>query len=116
MKHNKYTRNKKRKRKSKYKKRKRKTIRKKRLKYKRITISPRNKLISKSLKKEYKKVIIAKTNQEVIDKSDWIFLAITPTVGNRIIKDLKFNSKQKRRKKWKEHLYQALRLPKMKQR
>jgi pyrroline-5-carboxylate reductase len=69
-------------------------VSKSKLKYKRITISPRNKLISKSLKKEYKKVIIAKTNQEVIDKSDWIFLAITPTVGNRIIKDLKFNSKQ----------------------
>ena len=30
----------------------------------------------------------------MIDKSDWIFLAVTPTVGNKIIKDLRFKSNQ----------------------
>ena len=69
-------------------------ISKSKLKYKKIIISPRNKLISKSLKKKYNKIIVAKTNQEVIDKSDWIFLAVTPTVGNKIIKDLRFKSNQ----------------------
>jgi len=69
-------------------------ISKSKLKFKKIIISPRNKLISKSLKKKYNKIIIAKTNQEVIDKSDWIFLAVTPTVGNKIIKDLRFKSNQ----------------------
>jgi pyrroline-5-carboxylate reductase len=69
-------------------------ISKYKLKFKKIIISPRNKLISKSLKKKYNKIIIAKTNQEVIDKSDWIFLAVTPTVGNKIIKDLRFKSNQ----------------------
>ena len=64
------------------------------LKYKKIIISPRNKEISQSLRKKYKEIIIAKSNQEVIDKSNWVFLGVTPTVGERIIKDLKFKSKQ----------------------
>ena len=62
--------------------------------YKKITISPRNSKIAKNLKKKYRKVIIAKNNQEIIDKSDWVFLSITPTVGEKIIKDLKFKPKQ----------------------
>ena len=62
--------------------------------YKKIIISPRNSKIAKNLKKKYKKVIIAKNNQEIIDKSDWVFLSITPTVGEKIIKDLKFKPKQ----------------------
>ena len=65
------------------------------IKYKKIFISPRNKKISLSLKKKFHKVIVSKNNQEVIDKSNWIFLAITPEVGKKIIKDLKFKSKQK---------------------
>lgn len=62
--------------------------------YKKIIISPRNSKIAKNLKKKYRKVIIAKNNQEIIDKSDWVFLSITPTVGEKIIKDLKFKPKQ----------------------
>ena len=62
--------------------------------YKKIIISPRNNKIAKNLKKKYRKVIIAKNNQEIIDKSDWVFLSITPTVGEKIIKDLKFKPKQ----------------------
>jgi pyrroline-5-carboxylate reductase len=64
------------------------------IKYSKIIISPRNKKISNALKKKYKRIIIAKNNQEVINKSDWIFLAVTPKVGDEIIKDLKFKSKQ----------------------
>jgi pyrroline-5-carboxylate reductase len=64
------------------------------LNYKKITISPRNQKISNSLKKKYKKIIIAKKNQEVIDNSDWIFLGVTPKVGKKIIKELRFKSKQ----------------------
>tara|TARA_B110001452_G_scaffold163268_2_gene136109 strand:+ start:1298 stop:2065 length:768 start_codon:yes stop_codon:yes gene_type:complete len=59
-----------------------------------IMISPRNKTISKKLKKKFKKIIIAKNNQEIIDKSDWLFLSITPMVGQKIIKELKFKSNQ----------------------
>ena len=64
------------------------------IKYKKIILSPRNKIISKSIKKKYKKIYIAKSNQEVINKSDWVFLAVTPEVGKRIIKNLQFTSKK----------------------
>ena len=51
-----------------------------------ILISPRNKKIAGILKKKFKKVVIAKDNQEIVDNSNWIFLSITPTVGAKIIK------------------------------
>ena len=69
-------------------------ISKSKISYKKILISERNKNISTSLKKKIKKVFIIKNNQEIIDNCDWVFLAITPTVGNKIIKDLKFRSNQ----------------------
>ena len=62
--------------------------------YKKIIISPRNKKVSKDLKKKFKKIIIAKNNQQIIDKCDWVFLSVTPVVGQKIIKDLKFKPKQ----------------------
>ena len=62
--------------------------------FNKIIISPRNKSIAKNLKQKFKKVIIAKNNQQIVDKCDWIFLAVTPTVGEKIIKDLKFRSMQ----------------------
>ena len=65
-----------------------------RIKYNKIIISPRNKKISNYLNKKFKKVIIAKNNQEIIDKSSWIFLSVTPTVGEKIIKNLNFRSNQ----------------------
>ena len=65
------------------------------IKYKKIIISPRNKKISQDLKKKFKKISISKTNQEIVDKSDWVFLSITPTVGNKIIKNLRFKTNQK---------------------
>jgi pyrroline-5-carboxylate reductase len=62
--------------------------------FNKIIISPRNKNIANNLKKKFKKVIIAKDNQQIVDKCDWVFLSITPTVGKKIIKDLKFRSTQ----------------------
>ena len=59
-----------------------------------IVISPRNKLKSKNLKKKFKKITIAKKNQEIIDKCNWVFLAITPIVAAKIIKELKFRNNQ----------------------
>ena len=61
---------------------------------KKITISPRNKVIAKKLKKKFNLIKIAKNNQEVLNSSDWIFLSVTPSVGEKIIKDLKFKSNQ----------------------
>ena len=59
-----------------------------------ILISPRNKTIANSLKKRFKKVMIAKNNQEIVDNCNWVFLSITPKVGQKIIKELKFKSNQ----------------------
>ena len=64
------------------------------IKFKKIILSPRNRKISKKLKKQFRKIYIAKNNQEVINSSNWIFLAVTPTVGQKIIKNLKFKSSQ----------------------
>ena len=69
-------------------------ISKSKISFKRIIISPRNKVIANDLRKKFKKIIIAKNNQQIVDQCDWIFLSVTPTVGEKIIKDLKFNSKQ----------------------
>ena len=39
-------------------------------------------------------MLIIKNNQEIINKSDWVFLAVTPTVGKKILKDLNFKKNQ----------------------
>jgi pyrroline-5-carboxylate reductase len=62
--------------------------------YKKIIISPRNKEIAKKIKKKFNTIKIAKNNQEILNSCEWIFLCVTPTVGEKIIKDLKFNSNQ----------------------
>ena len=59
-----------------------------------IYISKRNEKNSQKLKKKNKKIVIAKNNQEIIEKCDWIFLSVTPVVGSKIIKELKFKSSQ----------------------
>ena len=70
-------------------------ILKSKLKIKKIYISPRNRLISKKLSRKFKKVGISKNNQQLIDMSNWVFLAVTPNVGHKILKELNFRKKQK---------------------
>ncbi len=69
-------------------------ISKSKIRYKKIIISPRNKKKALYLKKYFKKVIIAKDNQEVINKSNWVFLGILPKVGEAILPKLQFRNKQ----------------------
>ena len=69
-------------------------ILKSKIKYSKIFISKRNLKISAELSRKSKKILIIKNNQEIINKSDWVFLAVTPTVGNKILKDLNFKKKQ----------------------
>ena len=64
------------------------------IKYNKIFVSSRNKKTSKKLKNKFKNIKIEESNQKILDKCNWIFLAVTPTVGEKIIKDLKFRSKQ----------------------
>ncbi len=63
------------------------------LSFKKIMLSPRNITIARKLKKNFRKVSIAKNNQEIVSSCNWIFLAVTPTVGQKIIKNLKFKSR-----------------------
>ena len=58
--------------------------------FKKIYISKRNKNISKNLKKENKKIVVLSDNQNILDRSNWVFLAVTPNVGLKILKKLKF--------------------------
>ena len=64
------------------------------IKYNKIFISSRNNKISKQLKKKFKKITIEKDNQKIVNSSNWVFLAVTPTVGEKIIKNLRFRSNQ----------------------
>ena len=64
------------------------------IKYNKIFISSRNNKISKQLKKKFKRVVIERDNQKIVSSSNWVFLAVTPTVGEKIIRNLKFRSNQ----------------------
>ena len=68
---------------------------KSKLKIKKIYISPRNRTIAKKLSKRFKKITISRNNQQLIDKSNWVFLAVTPKVGDKILKELNFKKNQK---------------------
>ena len=69
-------------------------ISKSKIKYKKIIISPRNKKKALYLKKYFKKVVIAKDNQDVVNKANWIFLGILPKVGDAILPKLRFRDNQ----------------------
>ena len=69
-------------------------ISKSKIKYKKIIISPRNKKKALYLKKNLKNIIIAKDNQEVVNKADLVFLGILPKVGEVILPKLQFRNKQ----------------------
>jgi len=62
--------------------------------FKKILVSPRNRNVAQNLTKKFKKVFIGKNNQEIVNSCNWIFFAVTPTIGEKIIKDLKFRSSQ----------------------
>tara|TARA_A100001015_G_scaffold288119_1_gene358652 strand:- start:67 stop:825 length:759 start_codon:yes stop_codon:yes gene_type:complete len=69
-------------------------VSKSKISYKQIIISPRNKKKAYYLKKKFKKIKIAKNNQEVIEKSDWVFLGVLPQIGENIIPKLNFKKNQ----------------------
>ena len=62
--------------------------------FKKILVSSRNRNVARELKKQFRKVSIAKNNQEIVNLCNWVFLAVTPPVGQKIIKNLKFRSSQ----------------------
>ena len=64
------------------------------LKINKIFISQRNKKISNFLSKKSRKIVIINNNQEIINRSNWVFLSVIPKVGNNILKCLNFKSNQ----------------------
>ena len=64
------------------------------LKISKIYISSRNVNIAKKLKNKFSKIKIVVNNQEIIDKSNVIFLSVTPSVGKKILNELSFNNKK----------------------
>ena len=62
--------------------------------FKKILVSPRNRSVAQNLAQKFKKVFIGKSNQEIVNSCNWIFLAVTPKVGKKIIPNLKFRSNQ----------------------
>ena len=63
--------------------------------FKKILVSPINRNVAQRLKRKFRKVSIAKNNQEIVNSCNWVFLAVTPKVGKKIIPNLKFRSNQK---------------------
>ena len=68
---------------------------KSKLKVDKIYISSRNKNIAKKLEKKFKKIKILKDNQDIINKSSTIILALTPEIGEKIIPKLIFLKNKK---------------------
>ena len=64
------------------------------LKVKQILISERSKKNSSALSRQFRKVKVVKNNQDIIDQSNWVFIAVLPTVAKQILKELKFRKNQ----------------------
>jgi pyrroline-5-carboxylate reductase len=57
-----------------------------------ITVSPRNAVIAANLAEQFKKVRVAATNQEVLDASDIVFLAVRPQIADAVLGELHFRA------------------------
>lgn len=61
-----------------------------------ITVSPRNKERSESLKNKYPAIVsIAPDNQSVVDQSDWLFLSVLPNIAENVLRELHIPSEKK---------------------
>jgi len=61
----------------------------------RIIVSPRNEQKAKRLADKFSIVNIAESNQDVVNQSDWIFLALRPETVEEALTPLKFRSQQR---------------------
>ena len=64
------------------------------IKVKQILISERSKKNSAALSRKFKRVKVVNNNQEIIDKSSWIFIAVVPKVAKSILQNLHFKKNQ----------------------
>jgi len=56
----------------------------------RIYLSPRNAERAAELAAKFESVTVTASNQEVLDKSEWVVLAVVPKLGEEIIRPLSF--------------------------
>ncbi|MTI95167.1 MAG: hypothetical protein FH749_06720 [Firmicutes bacterium] len=56
----------------------------------RIYLSPRNAQRASELADRFENVVVAGSNQEVVDRAQWVVLAVVPKFGEEIIRPLKF--------------------------
>ncbi len=56
----------------------------------RIYLSPRNANRAAELASKFENVTVLNSNQEVLDRSEWVFLAVFPKLGEEIIRPLSF--------------------------
>ncbi|MGQ0676574.1 MAG: NAD(P)-binding domain-containing protein [Rhodospirillales bacterium] len=61
----------------------------------RILVSPRNAGTAADLARRFKRVVVARDNQAVVDGSDWVVLAIRPQIAREVVAALKFRPGQK---------------------
>lgn len=61
---------------------------------KKIFVSPRNAQIANSLAEQFPQVKIAKDNQEIVEKSDVVFLCLRAQIAQEILSGLKFRPEQ----------------------
>lgn len=61
----------------------------------RITVSPRNHTRATELVNTFPQVRVAESNQQVLDESEWIFLAVLPEKAQEIMTDLAFREDHK---------------------
>jgi pyrroline-5-carboxylate reductase len=59
-----------------------------------IIVSPRNSEQSAQLADKFSQVRIAQNNQEVLDNSEWIFLALRPDMASSVLPELQFRPEQ----------------------
>ena len=71
-------------------------ILKSKIKFNKILISKRNSKTSKFLSNQSKKISVLDDNQKILNSCDWVFLAVTPAVGNQILKKLNFKKDAQR--------------------
>ncbi len=60
-----------------------------------IFLSPRSRANSEALANQFKNATVCADNQEVCDKSEWLFLSLLAKDAGEILRDLKFNKNHK---------------------
>lgn len=59
-----------------------------------LVVSPRNAQRASALSARYPNVSVAASNQEVVDRADWVFLSVVPSVAEVVVRSLVFRREQ----------------------